>query len=140
MTEVDVMSELLFCINRDCANCSRGKEENCKAALMRDARSIIKLQNDAVSSATEAIDRLKTEIERYKRMVKHSYEKKELVEAVNRIIGACMEDNDCPDCGGDFKMESMVDSIKDLLKLIGWENCLIKIGERKDYPDILWHE
>lgn len=139
MTEVEVMADLLFCQKGDCAHCPR-VGENCKSELLRDARSVIKLQLDALNEGTEAIGRLREENERYRQIVKHSYEKKKLVEAVNNIIGACAEEADCPDCGGDFRLENMVNSLNDFLNLIGWENCLIQFCKNRYYPDILWHE
>lgn len=100
MNDVEVMQNLLFCTNGDCENCAYKGKIDCSVKLKNDARSIIKLQNNAIERAEEELKKLKEENLRLKPMMKYNFTEDKLVETINEIIYACMDDFDDYDDGG----------------------------------------
>lgn len=112
MTEVDVMNDLMFCGNRDCENCSRFANEGCTKSLLKDARTIIKMQMEAIKTANETIEKAKEEICALREAATVNYTKEQLVKAVNDIIYAmCNEDDD--------KLWGQAYSVGQFMKLAG---------------------
>jgi hypothetical protein len=141
MTEVDVMNDLLFCERKDCESCSRGPNHpTCIEALMRDARSIIKMQSGALSCAENTANSYREEITNLRLNVKHNFEKKQLVQQVNRVIEAFGEDEYWDEDVRYGTIDVQVDALRGLLNLIGWENCKIVIERLGKYPQILYTE
>jgi len=112
MTEVDVMNDLMFCGNRDCENCSRFANEGCNKSLLKDARTIIKLQMEAIKTANETIEKANEEIGALRTAVTVSYTKEQLVKAVNGIIYAMYDEDD-------DRLWSQAYSVGQFMKLVG---------------------
>lgn len=139
MTEVDVMNDMVCCENADCGNCSRLSEisGDCRRKLLRDARSVIKLQCDSLSGVSETIDKLKEENLALRNALKCNYEKKQLVAKMNDVIRAFGEDGYWDEECQESPLDMQVDALKKLLDLIGWDNYKIVIEKGCKYPQIL---
>lgn len=98
MNEVDIMNDLLFCINADCKECSRlGEDSTCHKKLLRDARSVIKMQSDALQLTNESLKQIEKDFAVVSEKAKVGYTNEQLVEAVNDIISCCLDSEDCDD-------------------------------------------
>ena len=131
MTEVDIINSLMFCEHGDCENCSRdGKDRYlCMKGLMKDARSIIKLQYDSQSAMEDTIKRLQNENKQLQAVAKYAFTEQELVKAVNNIIRGCMDWADYSAENGDFLC--MVETILDFTKMLTAKYAVAFVHGRK---------
>lgn len=97
MSVVGVMNELLLCVNGDCENCTRKERQDCRKALMKDARSAIKMLEMALRLKTEGFDDLEKKNAALSEQVEVSYTQEELVKAVNNIIDCFVDGEDYDD-------------------------------------------
>lgn len=130
MTEVDIINSLMFCEHGDCENCSRdGKDRYlCMKGLMKDARSIIKLQYDSLSAMEDTIKRLQNENKQLQDVAKYELTEQELVKAVNNIIRDCVDYANDGD-GDDFAR--MIDTLLEFTKMLTAKHAVGIIHGRK---------
>ena len=89
MKDIEIISDMLFCSNLDCEHCSRQHSERCAINLMKDARSVMLLQHNALVGFEEELANLKEENERLQPMLKYGFTEEQLVKVVNNIIEDC---------------------------------------------------
>ena len=130
MTEVDIMNSLMFCEHGDCANCSRGEDDKvlCMRSLMQDARKIIKLQHDSLTTMEDANKRLQTENKQLQAVARYAFAEQDLVKAVNNIIRDCMDYADNGD-GDDFA--GMIDTLFEFTKMLTAKYAVRMVRGRK---------
>ena len=93
MTEIEVMNDLMFCASKDCVHCSREATIDCDKKLMKDARSIIKMQMGSLEVASKAIKDLERDNKQLQTVARYTFTEYELIKAVNDIVHYCL-DND----------------------------------------------
>lgn len=102
MNDLDMMRNIECCINHNCDKCDYHTEEAsyCAANMMKDANTILHMQHDALKGFSEELEKLTEENARLKTMAKFPFDERTLVEKVNDIVYACMDDFDDYDDGG----------------------------------------
>lgn len=125
MTDVDILNCLMFCEHKDCDTCQRGGGENCEKQLLKDARTVIKMQIDSMSSLQEEIVRLQGENKRLLDICSSKLSEEDVVNAVNKIVNACMYYGDYGEAE-DF--ERMIDMMLSFTKMLKskYEVCIIE--------------
>ena len=127
MTDIDILNCLMFCEHKDCDTCQRDGGENCEKQLIKDARTVIKMQVDAMSSLQEEIVRLQGENKRLLDIGSSKLSEEDVVNAVNQIVDACMLYGDYEE-GEDF--ECMIDMMLGFTKMLKLEYAVCIVGRK----------
>lgn len=134
MTDADILNCLMFCEHKDCETCHRDGGENCEKQLIKDARTVIKMQIDTMRSLQEEVVRLQGENKRLQDIGSSKLSEEDVVNAVNNIVDACLFYADFDSEAGEF--ERMIDMMLDFTKMLTNRYAVTIFHDRKA-PEIV---
>ena len=130
MTEKDIAKDMYACSRGCCGDCSRDYTHGCSRDLLKDAITIIKMQDDVLQKRLMDLNGLEENYKALQSVVQHDFTEEDIINQVNVILEAAMGDDD-------DKTWCLIHSLQNLLNLFKGSGYYIAFGTFDFTPKII---
>ena len=94
MTEKDITKDMYACSRGCCGDCSRNYTHDCARNLLKDAITIINMQDDVLQKRLVDLNGLEENYKALQSMVQRDFTEEDIVNQVNVIVEAALSDDE----------------------------------------------
>ena len=130
MTEKDIAKDMYACSKGCCSDCSRNYKHGCAHDLLKDAISVIKMQDDVLQKRLVDLNSLEEKYKSLQSVVQRDFTEEDIINHVNVILEAAMSDDE-------DQLWSLIHSLQNLLNLFKGSAYKIAFGTFDFTPKII---